>query len=116
MKKSAAVTLSSAFASLGRWNWRALGGNEDTGGRLDLELSRVIALVDGNADATPRIYIKERVAHGNIHERFCIRHRNRLLVDLHRHLVALDVAQLSKFFPAEVGDQRSERVIQADDI
>src|SRR6266576_3691231 len=42
--------------------------NEDSAGRLDVELLRVVALVDGNADAAARIDEQKRIAHGDIHE------------------------------------------------
>src|SRR3954453_15222111 len=116
MRGSVAATLSSASASLWLWNGGVLGGNEDGGGRLDTKLSRIIALVYGNAHATPRVYIKEGFAHGNIHERLGIRHRNRLLVDLDWHLVALHVAKLFEFLSRNVGDQGAEGIVQADDV
>lgn len=48
----------------------AFARNEDLCGRFDAEFLRVIALVDGDADAPARILIKKRIADGNIHERF----------------------------------------------
>src|SRR5437899_11483270 len=44
----------------------AFAGNEDCSRRFDGEFFRVIALVDGDADAAERILIKKVLADGNV--------------------------------------------------
>src|SRR5438128_10580986 len=48
----------------------AFAGNEDCSRRFDGEFFRVIALVDGDADAAARILIEKGFADGNVHEGF----------------------------------------------
>ena len=60
----------------------AFARNEDSAGRLDVELLRVVALVDGNAGAAARIDEQKRIAHGDIHESFHVGQDHRFLVDL----------------------------------
>src|SRR6266481_8520710 len=72
----------------------ALARNEDGAGRLDVELLRVVALVDGNADAVARIDEQQRIADGRIHESFHIRQSHRFLVDFDPEFVAQVVAEL----------------------
>src|SRR5438046_10180021 len=66
----------------------AFARNEDSAGSLDVELLRVVALVDGNADAAARIDEQKRIAHGDIHESFHVREGHRFLVDFDPEFVA----------------------------
>src|SRR5258707_6217621 len=80
----------------------AFARNEDSAGRLDVELLRVVALVDGNADATARIEEQKRIADGDIHESFHIREGHRFLVDFDPEFVAEVVAELLEFISGNI--------------
>src|SRR6266513_1239583 len=90
--------------------------NEESAGRLDVELLRVVALVDGNADAAARIDEQKRIAHGDIHESFHVREGHRFLVDFDPEFVAEVVAQLLEFVNGNIREQGTEGVVETDDV
>src|SRR6266699_1267911 len=90
--------------------------NEDSAGRLDVELLRVVALVDGHADAAARIDEQKRIAHGGIHESFHVREGHRFLVDFDPEFVAEVVAQLLEFVAGNIREQGTEGVVETDDV
>src|SRR5260370_3989581 len=92
----------------------AFARNEDGAGRLDVELLRVVALVDGNADATAGIDEQKRIADRDVHESFYVRQGHRFLVDLDPEFVAGFVAELLEFIAGNIGDQGAEGIVQAD--
>src|SRR6267154_2249091 len=82
----------------------AFARNEDSAGRLDVELLRVVALVDGDADAAARIDEQKRIADGDIHESFHVREGHRFLVDFDPEFVAEVVAELLEFISRNIGE------------
>src|SRR2546428_9318192 len=95
---------------------RAFAQNEERRGRLDAELLCVVAFVDGDADAAPRIDVQERLTDGHVHEGFYVREQKLLFVDLQWHLFAEFVAELLEIIRGNVRDQRAERIVEGDDI
>src|ERR1700687_1707639 len=94
----------------------AFARNEDSAGRLDVDLLRVVALVDGNADAAARIDEQKRIADGDIHESFHVREGHRFLVDLDPEFIAEVVAELLEFVAGNIREQGAEGVVEADDV
>ena len=93
-----------------------LGGDEDAAGDLNVEFFGIVALVDGDADATAGIDIEERFADGDVHEGFAVRERYRFLVDLDGNFIADNVAKLREIVAGDVSDERAERVVETDEI
>src|SRR6266852_3586321 len=83
----------------------AFARDEDGGGRLDVELFGVVALVDGDAYAVARIDEQEQIANGDIHKSLLIRHGHRFLVDLDPEFVA-----------GNIRDQGAEGIVERDDV
>src|SRR5467141_590254 len=79
----------------------AFARNEDGAGRLEVELLRVVALVDGNADAGARIDKQKRIADRDIHESLHVRQGHRFLVD---------------FIDGNIRHQGAEGVVECDDV
>src|ERR1700687_2267651 len=73
--------------------------NENRARRMDIILSAVVALVDGDAHPTPRIDVQQRVAYRRVHKRPDVGHAHHLLVDVHGHLVPKVIAQLLELLP-----------------
>src|SRR6266849_2268514 len=94
----------------------AFARDEDGGGRLDVELFGVVALVDGDAYAVARIDEQEQIANGDIHKSLLIRHGHRFLVDLDPEFVAEIVAELFEFFAGNIRDQGAEGIVERDDV
>src|SRR6266576_1223625 len=94
----------------------AFARNEDSAGSLDVELLRVIALVDGNADAAARIDEQKRIADGDIHESFHVREGHRFFLDRDPEFVAEVVAELLEFVAGNIGEQGAEGVVEANDV
>src|ERR1700682_2034617 len=94
----------------------ALARNEDSAGRLDVELLRVVALVDGNADAAARINEQKRIADRDIHESLHVRQGHRFLVDFDPEFVAEVVAEVLEFIAGNIRDQGAEGVVEPDDV
>src|SRR6202158_1599190 len=94
----------------------ALARNEDSAGRLDVELLRVVALVDGNADAAARIDEQKRIADRDIHESLHVRQGHRFLVDFDPEFVAEIVAEVLEFIAGNIRNQGAEGVVEPDDV
>jgi len=98
------------------FDWGAFAGDEKRGRRRDIELLRVVALVDGDADAAAGVNVQERLADGHFHKSLHVRQSKRLLVELHNHFVAQTVAEILEFFARYIADERAKRIIEADDV
>src|SRR5215470_1257270 len=94
----------------------AFARNEDGCGRLDIELLRVIALIDGDADAAARILVEKRIADGHVHERFAERQDKRFAVELDADLVSEDVAERAEVVTLNIRDERAERIVEPNDL
>src|SRR5208283_23331 len=103
------------FASLAL-NWRPLLGNEQRHGRRDLVRHRKIALIQCQPNAPARIHVEEWLTHGHVHEGFDVRNGEGLLAQLDDDSVAEVVAEFLELVAWNIGDERAERVIQADDL
>src|SRR5215467_5931739 len=95
---------------------RYLFGNENRGGRLDARFLRVAAPVNRDCDAPARVDVQKGLANGDVHERFDKGQRDRLFVELERNLIADDVPEFFKLLAGNVGDERAEGIIEADDV
>jgi len=94
----------------------AFARNEDCSRRSDTELLRVIALVDGDADAVARIDEQKGIADGDIHKSFHVGQHHRFLVDLELYRIAEVVSQLLEFIAWNIRDQRTEGIIERDNV
>src|SRR6266849_682152 len=94
----------------------AFARDEDGGGRLDVELFGVVALVDGDAYAVARIDEQEQIANGDIHKGLHVGHGQRFFIDLDPEFVAEVVAQLLEFFARNIRDQGAEGIVERDDF
>src|SRR6266481_4127550 len=83
----------------------AFARNEDSAGRLDVELLRVVALVDGDANVAARIDEQKQIADGDIHESFHVREGHRFPVDFDPEFVAQIVAELLEFISGNMREQ-----------
>src|SRR6516164_1941441 len=61
-----------------------------------------ISLVERETDASPRIDVEKRVAHGHVHERFLVRDAEGFFVERDRHFVTEAVAELFEFLAGNV--------------
>src|SRR5260370_24359465 len=94
----------------------AFARDEDGGGRLDVELFGVVALVDGDAYAVARIDEQEQIANGDIHKGLHVGHGQRFFIDLDPEFVAEVVAQLLEFFARNIRDQGAEGIVERDNV
>jgi len=94
----------------------AFAGNENCSGRLDRELFGIVTLIDGDADAAARILIEKRIADGNVHKRFAEGKDQHFAVELKADSVADGVTERAKVVARNVGDERAEGIVEADDV
>src|SRR6266403_2573942 len=94
----------------------AFAGDEDGSRRRDIEFSRVVALVVGDADAATGIDVEQRIADGDVHKGLDVGERDELFVDLDTDFVAEVVAELLEFIARNVGDERAVGLVEADDV
>src|SRR5262249_44882152 len=93
---------------------KAFAGDEDRGGRRDVEDFRVVALIDADANAAARVDIQKGFTDGDFHERLDVREGDRLLVELYEDFVAEAIAELLEIVARNIGDQRSIRIVEPD--
>src|SRR5262249_44743078 len=100
----------------GRFYWCVLGGNKDCSGQLDIELFRVVALIDCDAHAASRVDVEKGVTDGDIHERLCEGHGHGFLIQLDRHLVSYNVAECLEILTGDVADQGAKGIVETNDV
>src|SRR3977135_3153072 len=96
--------------------WGAFARNENGAGGLDIELLRVVPLVDGNADAIARIDEQKRIADRDIHESFLLKQSTRPLVTPLPEFIPDVVAELLEILAGNIGDQGTEGIVEPDDV
>lgn len=92
------------------------GGDVDGAGDFGVEFFGVVALVHGDAYASAGVDVEQGVADRDVHKGFAEGQGYGLFVDLDGDFVANDVAELLKIFSRNVGDERAERIVEADDV
>ena len=94
----------------------AFAGDEDGRWWGDAGLFGVVALVNGDADATAGVHVEQSFADGDFHEGLGVRKSDGLLVEEQRDFVAEAVGELLEFVAGNVGDERAEGVVEGDDV
>ena len=98
------------------FQWDAVAGDEDGSGRRDVELSGVVALIDGDADAAAGVHVEQGLTDGDFHKSFGVRQSEGFLVEEQRDFVSEAIGEFLEFIAGNVGDERAEGVIEADNV
>src|SRR5712691_7591036 len=94
----------------------AFAGDGDRAGRRDAEFSRVIALAEGDANASARVDVEQGIANRDVHESFDVGQGHGFPVDLEHDLVASVVTELFEVLPGNIGNERTIGIVESNDV